>query len=66
MVYIDSWISGGCLRRWCSGNINAFQAFALGSIPGRRSDTVLCCAILCDSRVHKMFLLVKVSFSVVI
>ena len=23
-------------RRWCSGNINAFQAFALGSIPGRR------------------------------
>ena len=20
---------------WCSGNINAFQAFALGSIPGR-------------------------------
>jgi membrane glycosyltransferase len=25
-------------RRWCSGNINAFQAFALGSIPGRRRD----------------------------
>ena len=25
-------------RRWCSGNINAFQAFALGSIPGRRMN----------------------------
>jgi hypothetical protein len=25
-------------RRWCSGNINAFQAFALGSIPGRRNS----------------------------
>ncbi len=21
-------------HQWCSGNINAFQAFALGSIPG--------------------------------
>ena len=27
-------------RRWCSGNINAFQAFALGSIPGRRMDNI--------------------------
>ena len=23
-----------CTHQWCSGNINAFQAFALGSIPG--------------------------------
>ena len=38
VIYVYSWISGDCLRRWCSGNINAFQAFALGSIPGRRSD----------------------------
>ncbi len=28
-------------RRWCSGNINAFQAFALGSIPGRRMKFLL-------------------------
>lgn len=28
-------------HQWCSGNINAFQAFALGSIPGWCSDHLL-------------------------
>ena len=29
--------------RWCSGNINAFQAFALGSIPGRSNSDYFFC-----------------------
>ena len=46
-------------RRWYSGNLNAFQAFALGLIPGRRtcSSSILtsdafffaCFIFLCDS-----------------
>ncbi len=34
----------GIMRWWCSGNINAFQAFALGSIPGQRTDQNTFCA----------------------
>ena len=36
------------MRWWCSGNINAFQAFALGLIPGQRSEICLrqvCCRL---------------------
>jgi hypothetical protein len=34
-------------RWWCSGNINAFQAFALGSIPGQRKS-FFCITLFCD------------------
>ena len=31
----------GGMRQWCSGNINAFQAFALDSISGWRTLIML-------------------------
>ena len=49
-------------RQWCSGNINAFQAFALDSISGWRSFLQLSkffyfdfCALLIDIPLHYSF-----------
>ena len=32
-------------HHWCSGNINAFQAFALGSIPGWCRNVKMCTSL---------------------
>ena len=34
VIIVCMWWDIGHKHQWCSGNINAFQAFALGSIPG--------------------------------
>ena len=38
-----TWLSE---HQWCSGNINAFQAFALGSIPGWCNPFLCHCKII--------------------
>jgi hypothetical protein len=38
ILFDKTFLKKVCKRQWCSGNIAAFQAVALGSIPGWRKN----------------------------